>query len=143
MKLVTYSLKKGKYYRDNEGIEESEVKLDLSADQFRKLKREKEIRVRVSSIKNPNYEPKQKKKRVKLSKDDKLFEEYKSQYKITQEPYYGEKRNGISRLNRNGYWNFISWLDNEEEYKDKVIADIKSQRGLKKPRKIQVEDDDI
>ena len=81
----------------------------------------------------------------KVLPDDKLFEKHKSEYKMSMEPYHGKMKLGISRYNkRYGYWNFISYIESEEDFKQVVINDIKQQDKVAKQKKNKiVEDDDI
>ena len=81
-----------------------------------------------------------------VSKDDKLFNDNRVNYKMSKEPYKGTMKWGISRHNKKyGYWNFVCYLESEDDFKIKVIDDIKRQKGLMKNQKRQVEDvdDDI
>lgn len=130
MKLIKYELIGGKFYRNKELIPEEQVKKEINKGQFYKLKKDKVCRVRQTEAN-------------KESENKRLFNKYRNQYKISYEPYYGTKRLGFSRLNKNGYYNFVGWLENEEEFETKVIEDIQNQKVLGKRKRSIVEDDDI
>ena len=62
----------------------------------------------------------------RVSKDDKLFEKSKIDYKMSMEPLHDSLSLALLRKHKNGYWNFVSWLTSEDEFKTKVLADVKS-----------------
>lgn len=138
MKLITYKIKKGAYYRENTEINEDQIKAELSPDQFRKLKREKEIRIRNKG--QIILEKKEKK-----NKDDKLFEKHKENYRLEVGKYRTGDRLEIWRKNKKyGYYNFVSYITSEDEFKDTVIKDIKEQSSKEKSKKVStIIDEDI
>lgn len=138
MKLITYTLSNGAYYRDNQEITEDQIRTELSSDQFRKLKREKEIRVRN---KGQVIIPKKEKK----SKDDKLFEKYNQDYKLDIGKYRTGDRLEVWRKNKKyGYYNFVAYIESEDEFKETVIKDIKEQSSKDKVKKSSsIIDEDI
>lgn len=148
MKLITYSIKNNKFYRNNQEIKESIIKDELGGDRFRKLKREKEIRVRSSIIKTESIPKENKPKKIKKDPNEKLYEKNKSLYKVDHTTYKTGLRIELWRKNtKYGYYNFVTYLetDSEEEIKEKIILDIKEQSKKEKEKKNKslISDDDI
>lgn len=157
MKLITYSIKDNKYYRNNEEVEPSILKEELGGDRFRKLRRNKEIRVQSSKITikeiikkdKPKKEKKVKKepkpKKIKKNSDERLFEINKDLYKIDHTTYNkaGPKIELWRKNIRYGYYNFVAYLESDEDFKERVIQDIKDQAKKEKAKRNIITDDDI
>lgn len=119
-----------------------EAQEELPDWHFKQLLQKKQIGIRELPKKKVKKEIVVK---PKLTSDDKLFEKHKADYKMSMEPYHGKMKLGISRHNkRYGYWNFVSYIESEDDFKQVVLDDIKNQDKLSKQKKNKiVEDNDI
>lgn len=149
MKLIHYTYVNSEYFREDEKISQQTARAELNNAQYNWLNKTGKCNVRpkADGVKvtiekfKVVKEPKQ-----KVLSDDKLFEKHGAEYKLSKEPYKGTMKWGVSRHNKKyGYWNFVTYLESEEDYKQAVIDDIKNQENIAKQKKQPKEiiDDDI
>lgn len=150
MKLINYKFINSRFYRNDTEVTEELVKSELRKPVFEWLLKTGECRARDKSDEKP-IEKKEKQIKIlevkpKVISDDKLFEKHKHDYKIEMAPYKGKLKLGIERKNKKyGYFNFVCYIESEDDFKQAVINDIKSQEKLAKDKKQPKEiiDDDI
>lgn len=149
MKLIHYTYVNSEYFREDEKISQQTARTELNNAQYNWLNKTGKCNVRpkTADVKATIEkfkiirEPKN-----KVLPDDKLFEKHRAEYKIDKAPYKGTIKLGVERKNKKyGYWNFVSYIDSEEDFKQVVINDIKNQENLAKQKKQPKDtiDDDI
>lgn len=74
---------------------------------------------------------------IKQKKDDALYAANKAKYRLEIGWYnhHTEQRLEIWRKNPKGFYNMVAYINSEDEYKDRVIQDIKEQQKSKKQKK--------
>lgn len=108
---IYYKLENNKILKDNIEIPKKQARLELKSYQLKKLKDNKEVRKRVEDI------------TPKKSRDEKLLEKHRKDYKVEEHMYSSGIRLELWRKNpRYGYYNFIAYLeDATQETIDKII----------------------
>ena len=139
--FITYALENNKILKGSKIITLEEARKELGYNRLHRLKITKQIRV------NPNKLIKNKKlfkvaDDPKPLTDDELFEKYRYDYIIRLLPYHKILKLCIERKNpKYGYYNFITYIDSEDEFKDIVIKDIKIR--LNENSKIKKKDQEL
>ncbi|WP_300924541.1 hypothetical protein [uncultured Clostridium sp.] len=133
MIFIVYALNDNQVLRNNSKVMSiEEARDELGYQKFYRLKNQKIIRV------NPNKLIKNKKLFYKETKpkeltDDELFEKYQDNYVLKKQSYHKTSKLSIERKNNKyGYYNFLTYIDSEDQFKDIVIKDIKEQLNNKK-----------
>lgn len=110
---IQYKIEGNKIFKNDIEISKKQAKAELKSYQLKKLKDNKEVRKRVEDI------------TPKKSKDEKLLEKYRKDYKVEEHMYSSGIRLELWRKNpRYGYYNFIAYLeDATQETIDKIILE--------------------
>lgn len=119
MKLITYRIVYGKYYKDSEEISEEQIKKDLPKYKYKELLENEQCKVRAKTNKNENSQ---------LSKkEEKLLEKERNKYKVEYGHYRTKDTIELWKKNKKyGYYNFLQYLENnkKETIEKAILNDI-------------------
>ena len=146
MKLITYSIQRGKtngtdiFFKQGKVISLEDLEKDLTPQQIRKLKRKGEIgaRPKVEEVKPKAKVATAGKRTLEIEYIDfpavtagdlSILEESRPNYKMSYEVYYGIRRPALLRKNPKGFWNFVTYLNDEEDLDAAIVADAKALKN--------------
>lgn len=138
---IHYTFVESNFYKENKKVSEDLVKHELNNNQFRWLLKTGKCNIYSKNIEiiktedKPLKQPKPIKIKPKVP-DDKLYEMHKFEYRIVKMPYKHTIKLGVERHNKRGYYNFVTYLESEDNYRDAVIQDIKDQLTLQQYKKL-------
>lgn len=123
---VVYEYKNGKYYKDKNEISEQQALNELVKYQYSKLKTNGICNVRLRDLDAPKSFNKDNVKYYDI-KEKSILKANRQLYKTeASKKYNGEKFELWKKNKKYGYYNFICYIDNEDEdtINDAILKDI-------------------
>lgn len=107
MKLITYRIIYGKYYKDKQEITQEQAKKDLSTYKYKELILNEECKVRNKEENNSS---------LLTKKEEKLLEKERNKYKVEYGHYRTKNTIELWKKNKKyDYYNFLQYLENDKK----------------------------